>query len=340
MNKAGEKKTFIIRWWVWLILITIGVSLMIMAYKLLQSERPDPIYVIQTHYETDEGILRTYPNKDEFLSESMGQYLIYLETVGDDALFEQTYQAVKSYFVEQSFIKWRTADTMVDAIVDTFRIIEALERAAVTFDQPIYLEDAKKYQEALEAAHFQEGFYVDFYDWYYDDTPPTVHLSYQNVTVLSEMDAELTEYKRLFSEAEHDPFFNEIYNVDAHTFEEKDTIHLVDQLLIALNYVKLTNQIPDQFHRWIVDEYNSNNHLSGQYDRQTKTAVVDYESMAVNGLFLEYLLLTDENSLAKDVYRKIEQQLKEVDQQQYEGVHIFDYLMAVQAVTDYEIGKK
>jgi hypothetical protein len=37
------------------------------------------IVAIQTYYETEAGILCIYPDRDEFLSESMGQYLIYLE---------------------------------------------------------------------------------------------------------------------------------------------------------------------------------------------------------------------------------------------------------------------
>lgn len=336
MMKARKKRNFIIRWWVWFILILGGVLLMMIAYKLLQSERPDPITTIQTYYETEAGILGMYPDRDEFLSESMGQYLIYLETVENQALFEQAYQSTKRHFVEQSFIKWRTTDTTVDAIVDTFRVIEALKRAATTFDQPIYLEEVSNYQDALKEAHYQNGFYVDFFDWYYEDTPPTVHLSYQNIPILTDMGADLTNYNRLFSEAEYDPFFNEIYNVETKSFEQKETIHLVDQLLIALNYVKLTNQSPDAFHRWITAEYKNSDQLSGQYDRQTKATVVDYESMAVNGLFLEYLLLTDETSLAKDVYKKLDRQIREVHEKNYEGVHIFDYLMAVQAVVDYE----
>jgi hypothetical protein len=154
--KAREKKKFIIRWWVWIILILGGVLLMMIAYKLLQSERPDPITTIQTYYETEAGILRMYPDRDEFLSESMGQYLIYLETVENQVLFEQAYQSMKSHFVEQSFIKWRTTDTTVDAIVDSFRVIEALKRAATTFNQPIYLEEASNYQAALKEAHYQK----------------------------------------------------------------------------------------------------------------------------------------------------------------------------------------
>jgi len=282
MMKAHKKRKFIIRWWVWIILILGGVLLMMIAYKLLQSERPNPITTIQTYYETKAGLLRVYPERDEFLSESMGQYLIYLETVENQALFEQAYQSTKRHFVEQSFIKWRTTDTTVDAIIDTFRIIEAFKRVATTFDQPMYLEEASNYQDALKEAHYQNGFYVDFFDWYYEDTPPTVHLSYQNIPILTDMSADLTNYNRLFSEAKYDPFFNEVYNVE------------------------------------------------------TKTAVVDYESMAVNGLFLEYLLLTNENSLAKDVYKKLDRQIKEVHEKNYQDVHVFDYLMAVQAVVDYE----
>ncbi|SFP07725.1 hypothetical protein SAMN05421839_10543 [Halolactibacillus halophilus] len=332
----ATKKKISIRWWVWLILILVGVVLMMTANKLRQSEHPDPITTIQTYYETKEGVLRMYPERDEFLSESMGQYLIYLEAVENQALFKQTYQVMKSHFVEQSFIKWRTTDTTVDAIVDTFRVIEALKRAAITFDQPMYLEEAYNYQDALKEAHYQNGFYVDFYDWYYDDIPSTMHLSYQDISILTDMGVNLTDYRQLFSEAENEPFFNEVYNVETKTFEQKDTAHLVDQLLIAQNYVKLTNQPPDAFHRWIIAEYNNSDQLSGQYDRQTKKPVVNYESMAVNGLFLDYLLLTNENGLAKDVYQKLNSQIKEVHEENYEGVHIFDYLMAVQAVVDYE----
>jgi len=103
-----------------------------------------------------------------------------------------------------------------------------------------------------------------------------------------------------------------------------------------INRQIIRDKSPDAFHRWITAEYKNCDQLSGQYDRQTKTAVVDYESMAVNGLFLEYLLLTDETSLAKDVYKKLDRQIREVHEKNYEGVHIFDYLMAVQAVVDCE----
>lgn len=51
----------------------------------------------------------------------------------------------------------------------------------------------------------------------------------------------------------------------------------------------------------------------------------------MSGLFLEYLLLAGEDDLSRKVYKDIKSRLDKIDRKDYENVHIFDYLIAVQA---------
>lgn len=310
----------------------VGLFILGGSIFLYQSaKKRSPIDVVQMYYETERGTLRAYPDGGEELSESMGQYLYYLQSIGEEALFSQAYQVVIEHFLEGDFIKWRTESTSVDALVDTLRIVEALQLAANRFDNDTYEDTARVYLAAIEAFHNHQGVYVDFYDWEYDIKASTVHLSYQNIPIVQQLNYDKEAYHSLFTSAEGQPFFSEIYDVTIGMFEEKEEVHLVDQLLVAQAYLTLFQRKPDAFHQWLTDEYRTQGELKGRYNRETLQPTVEFSSLAVNGLLLEYLVLTGEDDLSKKVYKDIDSHLKKLERKGYENVHIFDYLIAVQA---------
>lgn len=203
--------------------VLVIVSLFIVGgiiYLYQSVKKTDPIDVVQMHYETQRGTLTAYPEGGEELSESMGQYLYYLQYVDEEVLFDQTYQALKNHFLEGSFIKWRTEDTSVDALVDTLRIIETLQLAADKFRNQAYFDDASVYLTAIEEFHNHQGLYVDFYDWEYAIKTSTMHLSYQNMPILQQLSHDQEAYQSLFRSAEGQPFFSEIYDVETGLFEK------------------------------------------------------------------------------------------------------------------------
>lgn len=336
MRKSMTKRKKVLFKWTLIGVSLIGVLVIIIGLLKNLSSETDVVQVVESNYQVDSDILRMYPQRGDYLSESMGQYLLYLATTNNETQFKHMYAALKSEFVTGGYIKWMSDDTTVDAIVDTFRIVEALNLAADTFSESYYLEEAVKYINAIKTSHEKEGYYVDFYDWHNEKATSTIHLSYQNVQILRLINKDLSHYQRLFKESTQKPFFKEVYNLDSKSFEIKENVNLIDQFLIALSYVDLTKEVPVKFHQWAVDEYITEGYLRGQYDRDTKEAIVSYDSMAVNGLFLRYLMKTEENDIAGQVYMDLKEQLDKVEINGYQDVHVFDYLMAIQAVTMYE----
>lgn len=87
-----------------------------------------------------------YKNAQEphYLAESIGLYMEYLVEVNDSKTFqEQVSHLEKNFITEDNFIKWEATDaTTTNAIVDDFRITEALYQASEKFSFPSY----KKWQ--------------------------------------------------------------------------------------------------------------------------------------------------------------------------------------------------
>ena len=103
---------------------------------------------------------------------------------------------------------------------------------------------------------------------------------------------------------------------------------MIDQLLIALNYIEITNQIPTEFDVWLKKEWSENKKIVGQYNRQTLNPFVEYESSAVYSLATEYFIAAKEFDFAKEVHVLLLKQPPFEKVPTYSEIHFFDYILS------------
>lgn len=307
--------------------------------------------VVREHYENNKGLIQNYggsksKQKREYLSESIGQYMYYLVLIKDEKTFSSQVDSLKEHFIvtegDQLFIKWRvTKSTVVNASIDDFRIIESLKKASKEFNEPSYLVLANKLEETIISTQLTDGLVVDFYDWKLKKKTSEIHLSYLNDTVIKGNKALDTElYQKIVADSldTNSPYFNEVYDVEKKTYEtaNKETVNLIDQFLIAINYIKMTNKIPREFDQWLRDEWTSEQKLAGGYNKQTLSPSVEYESSAVYSMAILYFITVNEPEYAKQVHEILMEQPPFSSEANYEEIHFFDYMWAKTSDWEYK----
>lgn len=279
---------------------------------------------VDSHYVNDDGVIHAYPDNrgSEYLSESLGLYLEYLLQIEDEENFAKQAAILQDRFLietdGQVFIPWRLyEEANVNALIDDVRIASALEGAAEQFAEPGYLELSKKISSAIEDRQHQGGVAVDYYDWSYQLAGNRLTLSY----LIDEMIV-LPESFLMLETEENEVFFPEYYDFDEKRYVKSDEVHMIDQLLIAVNRFDQGRQSP-AFEDWLVEEWVNEGQVAGRYDRETGTPTVDYESLAVYYYLWQYFERIDRAELAKQAVQRAESLAGE----ELPGdLHFFDFI--------------
>lgn len=279
---------------------------------------------IDSHYVNDEGVIHAYPdNRDsEYLSESLGLYLEYLLQVEDEESFAEQAAILKDRFLietgNQVFIPWRLyEEANVNALIDDVRIASALEGAAEQFAEPAYLELSQQIVSTIEDRQHQQGTAVDYYDWSYQLAGKRLTLSYliNDMSVLPESFAMLDAGKA-------EVFFPEYYDFDEKRYVKSDEVHMIDQLLIAVNRFDQGMESLE-FESWLIEEWVKQGQIAGRYDRETGKPTVDYESLAVYYYLWQYFERIDQADFAKQTVQRAESLAGE----ELPGdLHFFDFI--------------
>ncbi|WP_434399710.1 hypothetical protein M1Q06_11895 [Planococcus sp. 11815] len=279
---------------------------------------------IDSHYVNDEGVIHAYPdNRDsEYLSESLGLYLDYLLQVEDEESFAEQAAILKDRFLieagNQVFIPWRLyEEANVNALIDDVRIAAALEGAAEQFAEPAYLKLSQQIVSAIEDRQHQQGTAVDYYDWSYQLAGNRLTLSY----LIEEMTV-LPESFTMLDTGESEVFFPEFYDFDEEKYVKSGEVHMIDQLLIAVNRFDQDIESPE-FESWLTEEWVNQGQLAGRYDRETGKPTVDYESLAVYYYLWQYFERIEQAEFAKQVVQRAESLAGE----ELPGdLHFFDFI--------------
>lgn len=280
---------------------------------------------VEKNYTNADGLIHAYPGKSdsEYLSESIGLYMDYLLLVQDKKAFHDQYELLTTSFIEtangSSFIPWRLNEqASTNALIDDIRIIAALERGAAMFGNKEYAATADELSRSISTTQLHDGYTVDFYDWSLALPANRLTLSYLHTSeAISAQSIELlknTDPNRIF--------FPEYYDTSKETYLNSEEVHLIDQLLIALNREK-TEQHSDLFFRWIKEEWSSDHRLYGRYDRETAKPSVEYESLAVYYYLHSYLSVMGEGELAAEVVQRTQEIATE---EMLSQAHFFDYI--------------
>ena len=299
--------------------------------------------VVTNQYENKNGLIQNYAGKPEkqkieYLSESIGQYMYYLLLVKDEKEFKRQVTSLKENFLVEEegklFIKWQvTKSTVVNASIDDFRIIESLRKASSEFNEPSYVTLADQLEETILSTQLTDGLIVDFYDWKLKKKTTDIHLSYLNDKIIKENKAlDSMLYKKIIMESPdpNSPFFNEIYDVEKKSYQtaNEKTVNMIDQFLIAVNYIKRTNQRPEKFDKWLKKEWNEESKLAGGYNKLNLSPAVTYESSAVYSMAILYFMTTNEMEYVEQIHTVLMKQPPFSSAADYSEIHFFDYMWA------------
>lgn len=326
---------------IFLVVISGCILLFVLLGVLTMTQKKDGVQqTVEQNYVNEKGLIRAYGKAQhvEVLSESIGQYMAYLLLIKDEKTFQEQSELLQEHFLvkkkEDVFIKWQLGATVsTNASIDDLRIIRTLKEGSRIFHQPEYAELAQKLEKSLIDHQLTNGILTDFYDWELGEKSREVHLSYIDFAAFKEMPAiDETKYVQMLQGAveEQTPFFKEVWQIETQTFapaSEKE-VNLIDQLLIAIQYVKGTKEKPAAFDQWLKNEWQTQQKIFGQYQRNHIVPNVSYESSAVYALAVQYFLATGEESFAEEIEHTLLEQPPFDVAHDYGSVHFFDYILA------------
>lgn len=307
--------------------LLIGILIFIALGGLIvfMTRQQDPVIEqIETVYMKD-GLIRAYDRNDaQRLSESLGQYMMYLLEIGDAQRFAEQVDILRKQFLvtseEVDFIKWElTPKTATNAIVDDFRISNALIAAAKRFDEPTYLQLSRRIDDGIVEHMKVSGVPIDFYDWNLKMQTNELRLNYLDATALKRLNLVEPVQEVLQAAPRSGPFFHEIYLPEDKQYKmaDKKEVNMIDQALIAIVSEELTGKQDEAFYAFVYQEMGKGK-LYARYDRSTAAPRSDDESSSVYALLLPYV--------SKDIQRKMTERLNQIDLTNAKTTHVFDFL--------------
>lgn len=306
---------------------------------------PTEQFIVQ-HMTNPNGTLATFlqdgvsevpeiPAGRESLSESLGLWMQYASLKGDKALFDQSYEVLEQWFVmPEGYIAWKlSADGQstvnTNALVDDFRIIEALLQAADRWDEETYRTAAIRLSDKVTSFLLKEGTFVDYFDFSRGESPDTISLSYLNMSAMSTMLRDnllktsiYDRHKQLLLNMPDDGrFYPKSYDLAQDAYIYDSTVNLIDQLLVALNCSDI-GRASDPLLTFIQTEFAQRHQILGRYDRATGQPAESYESPAVYGLSILLALKMGDAEFASQLHNRM-LQFRGQDPA-YPGGYVFD----------------
>ncbi|KAJ3197320.1 hypothetical protein HK101_004520 [Irineochytrium annulatum] len=338
------------RTWLVLLLLTATVaSILLLRERFLMNGVSPTVSFIEDHMTNPNGTLATYLQDAtskradtvagrEALSESLGLWMQYAVTSDDQALFEQSYEQLKTYFLTppDPYIAWKLdaegdSHVTTNALGDDLRIIGALLQAADQWEQgrEAKLTTAAAISRALTQSAQQRGYLVDFHDFSSGHSTDTLSLVYVDLLSLQAMEEHqvvepgtYAKYEAILKKMPDDElFYPKTFNVVRKEYTYDDTVNLIDQLIVA-NHLTVTDRKPDKLISFLKKEFSARHQLPGQYTRKSHTPAVSYESSSVYGLAILLAVRSGDPKWAKQLYNHMIT-LRGQDSR-YPGGYVFD----------------
>lgn len=314
--------------YIWAVLIAI-LALLFMFF-CIRKETGDTVQsYVKENYMNGDRVISTFQKGEnqQYLSESLGLYMNYLLLAKDKKGFREQVDVLEEIFVIEkgSFVRWSLDEQAgANALIDDVRIIGALMNGAELFGEEKYKNLALNISKSISDYQQINGIYSDFFDWNYGEPAARITLSYLTEDFfLAFHDTELTE--QLLINASYDKFFfPEYYDIKTKSYQYGNEVHMVDQLLIAINKIQRSEQELTSFNEWLLSRWRDDGKIYGRYDRDSGQALVSYESLAVYAFAYEYLMLIGEEQAAESIWEhavRLEQSIVP------EEKHFFDYIL-------------
>lgn len=293
---------------------------------------------------TENGLLKTdlKEQKDVYLSESVGLWLVYLYEKGDKGRFAEQVEVLENYFMQDGLITWRidkNKASSVNALIDDYRIMYALLAAGDAWSMPTYRTLAKKIGAELVEHSMVQGILVDYMDGHTKETSSVITLSYimpealnlmevHGIVTKEQKEAQFTILRH--AQQAQEGYMPKTFDIAASQYLYESELHMIDQLYTALHKAQL-GENTEAFTKWLLKIYKRDKKIYGRYDAASSVATVNYESPAVYALAVRYMLEIDNKKMA----RKLFKQMEKLQNEELEGygnggtldTHIFDNLL-------------
>ncbi|WP_458463615.1 glycosyl hydrolase family 8 [Paenibacillus sp.] len=318
----------------WLIILAVSITAALIIFvkeRFVMNESSPTVSFVQDHMTNPNGTLATYlqdASSDkadivagrEALSESLGLWMQYAVAKNDQALFEESYELLTTYFLmPQKYIAWKLdaegkSLVTTNALGDDFRIVGALLKAADQWEQgrEAKLATASEISRTLSQSVQNKGYYVDFHDFangkgHSSDTLSLVYVDLPSLQLMEKHEmlepGTYAKYESMLKSMPDDGlFYPKTFNVATKTYTYDDTVNLIDQLIVA-NHLTATSRKPDKLIAFLKKEFNTRHQLPGQYKRGTRTPAVSYQSTSVYGLAIMLAVQSDDPKWAKQLYK-------------------------------------
>ncbi|MBF2489514.1 glycoside transferase [Listeria marthii] len=280
---------------------------------------------VKENYTAKNGLIIDYKNAQNphYLAESIGLYMEYLVEVNDSKTFqEQVTSLQKNFITNDSFIKWEATDsTTTNAIVDDFRITDALYQASEKFKHSAYTKLADKLLTNTKKYSAVQGTPVDFYDFVHKKRADTLHLSYLNIEAMQQINYRDKAYLPIQT-VNAEPFFTEVFQNGQFHYADANEVNMIDQMLIAIAYYDENGDIEPNFDNFLQTELASKGKIYARYQRETKKPSSENESTAVYAFLTQYFNKTNQAKNGK-ITKEL---LEKMDTSNPETTHFFDYI--------------
>lgn len=280
---------------------------------------------VKENYTAKNGLIIDYKNAQEphYLAESIGLYMEYLVEVNDSKTFqEQVTSLQKNFITNDNFIKWEATDsTTTNAIVDDFRITDALYQASDKFEHDAYKKLADKLLTDTKKYSAVQGTPVDFYDFVHKKKADTLHLSYLNIEAMQQINYRDKAYLPIQT-VNAEPFFTEVFQNGQFHYADANEVNMIDQMLIAITYYDENGDIEPNFDNFLQTELASKGKIYARYQRETKKPSSENESTAVYAFLTQYFNKTNQAKNGK-ITKEL---LEKMDTSNPETTHFFDYI--------------
>ncbi|MGZ7445513.1 glycosyl hydrolase [Paenibacillus sp. TH7-28] len=285
--------------------------------RFIKKSLTNPNGTLATYLQAAEPVSPELAAGREALSESLGLWMQAALKSHDLTAFEKSYETLTRYFMtDRNYIAWKLTpeggtEVSTNALGDDLRIIGALLEGARTWKgHPEWESTAKTLAETLLSRSQKNGLLTDFYDFSREEAPDTLSLAYVDLPALKKLvqagmldEATYGRYYDLLQDMPDDGiFYPKSVDVVTGEYTYETTVNLIDQLLVAIHAGE-TERNQKQLLLFLKQKFKQTGKLSGQYVRADRTAAVNYESPAVYGLAIRFVVKRGDRPFAKALYK-------------------------------------
>lgn len=292
---------------------------------------------IVDHLEARNHLIRTNitDRAEEYLSESVGLWLYYLQEVQNEGRFAKQVEAFNYHFYQKGqIIPWvieQEKRENINASIDDLRIMIALHKASEQFQTRPYERQAKAIGQFVVEHQIRARIITDFYDPQYSYASNIITLSY----IIPEAYDYLQEEKMISSDVydankallvdaplfERSFFFPKNYNVEQQTYHYDERVNMIDQYYVGFHRAEWGGDV-SKLVQFTKEKLAADGKIYGGYHLHSAQPTVTYESASTYALAILMMLALQEHDVAKQLYSAMQTLRVDDENSDYYGGYI------------------